>query len=138
MATFTATASFSSAQGQFLVGGALSLTQGKVQHFSKDTSYGNIYIGANASQKIYESSDAGAGVAPITYIYAQAAAGNSDPVSILYTSNSVDMQIAKLAPGEWMYFPYAAGAATSASLTVKAGATAANIAILYAESGSVA
>lgn len=139
MASFVATASFSSAIDNFLVGSALSLTRGKVQHFSKDTSWGNVYVGASATQKIYESSDEGASVAPITYVYAQASAANSEAVSIIYTSGSDNIQIGKLGPGEWMYIPFAAGAHQSSSLSVKAGSGgAANVAILFAESGSLA
>ncbi len=138
MATFSATASFSSTAGNLLIGTALSINAPKVESSTKDAGYSNLYIAANSTQKIYESSDSGASTAPLTYIFAQAAAANAANVTIIYTTASTDVEIATLQPGAWTYIPFAKGAHQSSSLSAKAGASAANIAVLYAESMSLA
>lgn len=138
MALFSATASFSSPSGQFLVGGALKLDHQRSQEFNKDTTYGNIYLTAGQTQDVYISSDTGASVAPLVYVYLQSSTGNSatNLVSVIYTTGSTDVTIGTLKPGEWMYLPYTRGAFSSSSLKVTC-ASSANVAVLYAESGSL-
>lgn len=140
MASFIASASFSSAIDQLLVGNSLSFRHTTVQHFSKDTNYGNLYIAANQRQSIYAASDNGYPLAPITYIYARSSISNnaSDVISVIYTTGSTDVRICSLKPGDWMYIPYTAGEDGYSSMSVEAGATPARVEFLYAESGSVA
>lgn len=136
MATFTATASFSSAAGNLLIGTALSINTPKVESSTKDAGYSNLYIAANSTQKIYESSDSGTATTPLTYVFAQAASTNQGNVTLVYRTGS-DIEIATLQPGAWTYIPFASGAFQSSSLVAKTAGTAANLAVLYAESGSL-
>lgn len=137
MATFSATASFSSTAGNLLIGTALSLNTPALQHSAKDASYATLHIAANSSQSLYTSYDVGASTPPITYVFAQASSANAGVVTIAYQTGSQTVNIARLTAGNWMYMPMASGSFQSSSLWAYTDSNQAYVSVLYAESGSL-
>lgn len=142
MATFSAAATFTSSANNLLES-TLNLTASRNQVVNMDAAYQTIYIGTNATQSAYQSADSAGSVAAMAYVYVRNQPSNHSTceVDIIYQSQSANVYIGKLKPGDWFYLPYQRQVnhpdSSSIKLVNKSADSGSYITVLFAESGSM-
>ena len=138
--TWTTSVTLQSSLNNFFQGSSLALTHQRVQTATDDVGSVTLDIDADEYQDVYKAQDNTGGAPGVVYLYVNSSANNQGNINIAYVSASVEIIIAQLQPGDWMYIPYRPqGSSYNASWIRARNLSATNeasVAVLFGESGS--